>query len=69
MSWVKVTHRMVDTPNVLAPMPLCAHGDTADSPNPVPSINRISERAAAAAAPATIALQDTALARGTVGCV
>jgi hypothetical protein len=43
-------------------MPLCAHGDTDDNPKPVPSINRIKERAAVAAPPATMAPHDTALA-------
>jgi hypothetical protein len=53
---------MVDTPKVAALTPLCAHGDTDDNPKPVPSINRIKERAAVAAPPATMAPHDTALA-------
>src|SRR5664279_4034123 len=66
MSWVKVTQRMVDTPKVAAPIPLCAHGDTEDNPKPIPSINKIKDRAAATAAPATMALHDTALASACV---
>jgi len=46
----------------MALMPLYAHGDTEDSPKPVPSITRISDKAAIAAAPAKIALHETALA-------
>jgi hypothetical protein len=38
------------------------HGDTDDKPKPVPSINRIKERVAVAAPPATMAPDDTALA-------
>ncbi|RZL10056.1 MAG: hypothetical protein EOP40_07765 [Rubrivivax sp.] len=55
-------HKMVDTPKVVAETPDEAHGDTDDSPRPVPRISRISERAAAAAAPAKIAPHETALA-------
>jgi hypothetical protein len=61
-SWVNVNHKMLDTPKVVADTPLYAHGDTEDSPKPVPSINKISDNAAAAAAPAIIAPHDTALA-------
>jgi hypothetical protein len=59
-TWVNVIHRMVETPNVAAVMPACDQGDTADSPRPVPSTNKISDSAAAAAAPAKIAAQETA---------
>jgi hypothetical protein len=60
-SWVKVNHKMVDTPKVVALTPLYAQGDTEDNSKPVPNINRINDRAAIAAAPATMAPQDTAL--------
>lgn len=63
-SCVSVNHRMVDTPNVVALTPSLAHGDTEDSPRPIPRISRIRDREAAAAAPATIAPQDTALTLG-----
>jgi hypothetical protein len=53
---------MVDTPKVVALTPLYAQGDTEDSSKPVPNIKRISAKAAAAAAPATMAPHDTALA-------
>ncbi|MGD7033566.1 hypothetical protein [Methylotuvimicrobium buryatense] len=53
---------MDDTPKVVALTPLYAHGDTEDRPKPVPNIKRINARAAAAVAPAKIALHDTALA-------
>jgi len=53
---------MVDTPKVVALTPLYAHGDTEDKPKPVPNIKRISDKAAVAAAPAKMALHDTALA-------
>jgi len=53
---------MVDTPKVVALTPLYAQGDTEESPKPVPNIKRISAKAAAPAAPATIAPHDTALA-------
>jgi hypothetical protein len=53
---------MVDTPKVVSLTPLNAQGDTEDSSKPVPNIKRISEKAAVAAAPATIAPHDTALA-------
>ena len=54
-------HRMVDTPKVAALIPLCVQGDTEDNPKPIPSINKIKDRAAAAAEPAAMALHDTAL--------
>ena len=57
---VSVIHRMVDAPKVAAVTPTCDHGDTADSPRPVPSTNKISDSAAAAAAPARIAAHETA---------
>jgi hypothetical protein len=53
---------MDDTPKVVALTPLYAQGDTEDRPKPVPNIKRINARAAVAAAPATMALHDTALA-------
>jgi hypothetical protein len=43
-------------------MPAFAHGETDDKPNPVPRMSKMSESAAAAAAPANIAPQETALA-------
>lgn len=58
---VSVSHRIVETPNAAALIPVCAQGDTEDMPNPVPSIKRISESAEAAAAPAKIAPHETAL--------
>ena len=48
-------------PKVDAVMPVAAQGDTEDKPSPTPRINRISDKAAAAAAPAITALHDTAL--------
>jgi hypothetical protein len=62
MICVRVNHKIADTPKVVALTPLYAQGDTEDRPKPVPNIKRISDRAAAAAAPATIAPHDTALA-------
>ena len=50
-SCMKVIQRMLETPNVLASMPSVAQGETDDSPSPVPSSNRISDNAPAAAAP------------------
>ena len=52
---------MADTPKVPALMPLGAQGETADRPSPVPRISKISDKAAAAIAPAKIAPHDTAL--------
>ena len=57
---VKVSHKMVDTPNAVAPMPALAQGETDDKPKPVPRINKINDNAAAAAAPAKMADHDTA---------
>ena len=51
---------MVDTPKVAALMPAAAQGETDDRPKPTPRISRISDNAAAAAAPASTALHDTA---------
>ena len=59
---MKITHTIVETPNVFALIPLFIHGDTEDKPRPVPNINRISDKAAAAAAPAKMAPHATALA-------
>ena len=61
-SCVSVTHKMVDTPKVVALTPSCTHGDTEDKPKPVPRISKIRDSAAAAAAPAKIAAHETALA-------
>ena len=66
---VMVTHTMVVAPKVVLLMPSCAHGETDDSPNPVPSISRIKERAAAPAAPAKMAGHDTAPVEGASVCV
>jgi hypothetical protein len=52
---------IVLTLNVVALIPSLAQGDIEDRPKPVPSINRIRDSAAAAAAPANMAPQDTAL--------
>ena len=52
---------MVETPKALALAPVWAHGDTADRPSPTPSNRRIRDSAAAPAAPAKMAPQDTAL--------
>jgi hypothetical protein len=40
-------------------MPLFGHGEMVEKPRPTPNTSKISESAAAAAAPAKIALQDT----------
>jgi len=50
---------MVEIPSALALAPSWAHGEVAAKPRPAPRIIRINERAAAAAAPAKIAAQDT----------
>jgi hypothetical protein len=52
---------MVDTPKVTALTPSRAHGDTDDNPSPTPRISSINESDAAAAAPAAMAPQETAL--------
>ena len=62
MICVTVTHTMVEKPNAAADTPLRAHGEIADKPSPAPRINRIIDKAAAAAAPARIAPHETALA-------
>jgi hypothetical protein len=56
-----VTQIIVLTPKVVTLTPSLAQGDIEDRPKPVPSISRIRESAAAAAAPAKMAPQDTAL--------
>ena len=61
-SCVKVTHRIVEMPKVAALTPACVHGETDDRPSPTPRISRISDNAAAPAAPASTALHDTPLA-------
>ncbi|PAV69732.1 hypothetical protein WR25_03826 [Diploscapter pachys] len=50
---------MVEIPSALALAPSSAQGEVAARPNPVPSTNRIRDKAAAAAAPANIAAQET----------
>src|SRR5471032_50626 len=55
-SCMKASQTMVDTPMAVA---LKDHGDMDDSPRPTPSINRMKDSAAAAAAPAMTAPQDT----------
>ncbi len=59
---MNVIQTMVDTPSDWALMPSLLHGETEDKPSPVPRISRISDSAAAAAAPANTAPHDTALA-------
>ena len=61
-SCVKVSHAMVDKPKVFALAPFSDQGETDDRPSPTPSISRISDSAAAAAAPAMMAPHETALA-------
>ncbi|MNN54632.1 hypothetical protein D3C81_1694550 [compost metagenome] len=56
---MKASQTIVEIPRPLALIPLPAHGDTAENPRPKPSTTRISDSAAAAAAPAKIAAQDT----------
>ncbi len=60
-NWVTVNHTMVLTPSVAAVTPALAHGETDDKPRPTPRMSRISESAAAAAAPAAMAPHETAL--------
>ncbi|MBA4264227.1 MAG: hypothetical protein C0453_04030 [Comamonadaceae bacterium] len=60
-NWVTVSQTMVETPRVVAPTPAWDQGDTEDMPNPTPRMSRISESAAAAAAPAAMAPHETAL--------
>ena len=55
-SCMKASQAMVDTPMAVA---LNDHGDTDDRPSPTPRISRMKDRAAAAAAPASTAPQDT----------
>jgi hypothetical protein len=50
---------MAPLPVTLAGSPLFAQGDTTENPRPVPKDSRMSERAAATNAPATIAAHDT----------
>jgi hypothetical protein len=52
---------MLDTPIASADAPSFAHGETTASPIPVPSKNRMREKAAAPTAPANTAAQETAL--------
>ncbi|MCY1465766.1 hypothetical protein D9M71_839570 [compost metagenome] len=59
MICVTASQTIVDMPKPLALMPSLAHGETAENPRPKPSSTRISDNAAAAAAPAKIAPQDT----------
>jgi len=61
-----MTQRMADAPKVAALAPRCPHGETEDSPKPTPNINKISDSAAAATAPAKMAPHDTALASDLV---
>jgi hypothetical protein len=58
---VRVSQRIVDTLNAVPLIPAFAQGDTADKPSPTPNITKISDKVAAAAAPAKIAVQETAL--------
>ena len=58
---VRVIHAIAEMPNVLALIPLNAHGETDDKPSPVPKISMISDSAAAAMAPAKMAAQQTGL--------
>src|SRR5690606_33031596 len=59
---MKITQMMVDTPKVVALIPSPDQGDVVANPSPAPRISKISDKPAAAAAPAKIAPQDTALA-------
>ena len=52
---------MLETPSDFALIPACAQGEIEDNPKPVPSMSKIRESAAAPAAPAKIAPQETAL--------
>ncbi|MDH4395116.1 MAG: hypothetical protein QE278_05535 [Limnobacter sp.] len=52
---------MVDQPKVVACMPIFDHGDTEERPSPTPKISRIKDNDAAAAPPAAMAPQATAL--------
>src|SRR5688572_10838678 len=58
---MKVIHRMVVTPRVVALGPRSDHGDTEESPSPVPRSRRIKDRAAAPTAPAAMAAHETPL--------
>src|SRR4051794_41902813 len=59
---MKMTHTPVPIPRLLALAPSWDQGDSAERPRPVPRMTRISERTAAAAAPAKIPPHATALA-------
>ncbi|MNL61002.1 hypothetical protein D3C87_1848680 [compost metagenome] len=56
---MNASQTIVEMPRPLALTPSLAHGDTAEKPRPKPSSTRISDNAAAAAAPAKMAPQDT----------
>jgi hypothetical protein len=60
---VKANHIAAERPTVVAAAPLEGHGEIAEKPNPNPRITKISESAAAAAAPAKIAPHETPLER------
>src|SRR5712671_6105863 len=59
-NWVITTQRMAPAPTVRADAPWLAHGETDEKPAPAPSAARMSESAAPAAAPPSMAAHDTA---------
>jgi hypothetical protein len=66
-TWISRSHTPVPMPKVLPLSPSSDQGDIAERPRPVPRSRRISESAAAAAAPAMTAAQETALGPEAVG--
>src|SRR4051812_44403637 len=58
---ISVIQTMAPTPTAVGEAPWLVHGESAEKPSPLPRASRISDSAAAATAPPSIAPHDTAL--------
>ena len=59
MIWVRISHTIAPLPTVEADAPKFDHGDTEESPRPVPNASRISANEVDTNAPPITAAQDT----------